>query len=212
MPLERNIISRELNRIKDRHGLTHESWAQKSSVPVGTISRYLGYNCGVPNYMHLCAMLDCVGEDIQAFYRLITGAAEHAPDVPAAVPENIPMDPQKDITLLRSMQERVAEQGETMLSYLSEIHEQDAQLRELRAEMRGTEKTIAERDLQIADLKANLAIQQGKTERQRKRNHTLFIVVLCLLVVFIALAAVYIWDVSNLHKGMTSWLHPELHQ
>ena len=89
MPLERNIISRELNRIKDRHGLTHESWAQKSSVPVGTISRYLGYNCGVPNYMHLCSMLDCVGEDIQAFYRLITGAAEHAPDMPAAVPENI---------------------------------------------------------------------------------------------------------------------------
>lgn len=210
MPLERNIISRELNRIKDRHGLTHESWAQKSSVPVGTISRYLGYNCGVPNYMHLCSMLDCVGEDIQAFYRLITGAAEHAPDMPAAVPENIPMDPQKDVTLLRSMQERVAEQGETMLSYLSEIHEQDAQLRELRVEMRGTEKTLAEREKQLADLKADLKIERKEVSRQRKRNHKLFLAVVALLVVFIALAAVYIWDVSNIHKGLTAFLNPDL--
>lgn len=210
MPLERNIISKELNRIKDRHGLTHESWAQKSSVPVGTISRYLGYNCGVPNYMHLCAMLDCVGEDIKAFYRLITGAADRAPNVPAAVPESIPMDPQKDVTLLRSMQERVTEQSETMLGYLSELHEQDAQLRELRAEMRGYEKTISEREKRIADINADLKIEREEAARQRKRNHVLFIAVLCLLVVFIALAIVYIWDVSNLHKGMTSWLHPEL--
>ena len=210
MPLERNIISQELNRIKDRHGLTHESWAQKSSVPVGTISRYLGYNCGVPNYMHLCAMLDCVGEDIQAFYRLIIGAAEHAPDVPAAVPQSIPIDPQKDVTLLRSMQERVTEQGETMLSYLSEIHEQDAQLRELRVEMRATEKSLGEREKQLADLKADLKIERKEVARQRKRNHKLFLAVVALLVVFIALAAVYIWDVSNIHKGLTAILNPGL--
>ena len=141
---------------------------------------------------------------------MITGAADRAPDAPAQAPENIPIDPQKDITLLRSMQERVTEQSETMFGYLNELHEQDAQLRELRVEMRNTEKAILEREKQLADLKADFKIERDESMRQRKRNHKLFLAVVALLVVFIGLAAVYIWDVSNIHKGLTAFLNPDL--
>ena len=206
MATERNIVSRELNRIKEKHGLTHKSWAEKSGVPIGTISRYLGYNVGVPNFAHICAMLNCVEESVDSFFAAVNGIVQKidaGPDA-AAVPADVPrIDPDHDAQLLRSMRERVAEQGEAMLNYLTEIHEQDAQLREMRVEMRMLDKTVAEREKEAAQLRTKL-------EGQRRHNRRLIVAFIVLLAVFLSLAAVYIWDVSNLHKGLTAILNPSL--
>ena len=218
MPTERNIFSRELNKIKDKHGLTHQSWADKSGVPKGTISRYLGYNMGVPNMAHLCAMLHCVNESADEFFAAVNGAVQKAdaaapaaPVVPAIIPT---ADPRNDADVLRSLQERVLEQTEAIVEHLNTIHEQDAQLREARAQLHALERTICERDASIArrdqrnaDLSAELKAERILSESHRKRNHALGVAVAALVVVLIALAAAYVWDIANLHNDIVNSIH-----
>ena len=204
MATERNIVSRELNRLKDKHGLTQKTWADRSGVPIGTISRYLGYNVGVPNFAHICAMLSCIGESVDIFYSAVNGAVQNADVQPAAVPAApASIDPAQDTQLLRSMRERVAEQGEAMLSYLTEIHEQDAQLREMRVEMRAMDKAAIDREARLAELSADL-------KAQHRHNRRLLVALLAFAAAVIVLASVYIWDVSNLHKVLTAILNPGL--
>ena len=209
MATERNLVSKELNRIKELHGLTHKSWAEMSGVPIGTVSRYLSYNVGVPNFAHICSMLGCIDESVEAFYASVNGSSAKA-DVPAFVPESTPVDPQRDRSLLASMQERVSEQNETILEHLSTIHEQDAQIREIRAEMRSLEKTIAERDASIARREQRNSDLAAELKTERRSNKRMTIILVAFVVAFIALAAVYIWDVRNLHEGLTALFNPDL--
>ena len=199
MATERNIVSKELNRIKEKHKLTHKSWSEKSGVPVGTISRYLGFNMGVPNFAHIGAMLSCINEPIDDFYKAVNGAIQCADANPEAIPDipSIPkIDPAQDASVLRSMKERVIEQNEAVISYLSEIHEQDAQLRVLRSEMRAMEKTVLERDAHIAELNSEL-------KHQRERNRRSSIAAGVLMIIVVLMVAVYIWDIFSLHQMHT---------
>lgn len=196
MGTERNIVSKELNRIKEKHKLTHKSWSEISGVPVGTVSRYLGYNLGVPNFAHICAMLGSVNESVDDFYKVVNGAIQQAvanPEVISDTPPVPKIDLAQDASALRSMKERVIEQNEAVLSYLAEIHEQDAQLRVLRAEMRSMEKTIFERDAHIVELNSELKCQR---DRNRRSN----IAAAILMIVVILMVAIYIWDVFSLHQ------------
>lgn len=208
MATERNIVSQQLNRIKEKHGLTHKSWAESSGVPLGTISRYLGYNVGVPNFAHIGAMLGCIGESVDEFYAVVNGAAQSAGADPASSAAAAKIDPQQDAGVLRSMQERVAEQSEVILEHMATIHEQDAQLRELRAEMRSLEKIIAERDASISRRDLRIAESASELKAERRKAHRLTVALVALIALVVALCAVYIWDVSNLHKGLTALLNP----
>lgn len=205
MATERNIVSRELNRIKEKHGLTHKGWAEASGVPVGTISRYLSYNVGVPNFAHICAMLGCVNESVDDFYRAVNGAEEKADSrgAYAQASADAVIDPEADKGVVRSMKERIAEQAEALLDRMIENHELDAQLREANVKLFNQELAIADKDVRITSLEADV-------RAERRRNRLFAITLVALIVIVIGLAALYIWDVSNLHKGLTFLLNPDL--
>ena len=61
-------LTLSLNRIKEKHGLTIESWSAKSNVSKSSVSRYLSSSLNIPSFPYVCAMLKCVGESIDEFY------------------------------------------------------------------------------------------------------------------------------------------------
>ena len=90
-----------------------------------------------------------------------------------------------------------------------------------RRQIDALKKTIAELNVKIASLSAMLEARDESTARngkryehlerelnaERKHNRHLQAVLVAMIVALIALACVYIWDASNLHKGLTALLN-----
>lgn len=185
-----STICQRLNAIKVEHKLTNQRWSELSGVPLGTVNRYLSYNAGVPNFPYVCAMLEAVGITPNDFYACISGAVASPAETMVMAPEAVekaPLNPQQDATLLASMRERVAQQADRILELQEATHEQDAQLRELRAEKRAAENLIAERDRSISRRDAII------------RTRGLLIVILGAILVIIV--------VLDLLFSSSGWLH-----
>lgn len=195
---KKNAVSLELNRIKEKHGLTNEGWARLSGVPKGTVNRYLSYNVGVPSYAYVCAMLSCVGESSEDFYAAI--AAESPVELAGlAAPAEAKPSPQPDPALLPGMQERINEQAERLQELQERAHEQDAQLRVLRAENAALQDKLAERDRSIA--------RRDEVIREKNRSNRALVIAVAVLVLIVVY---FLWEIVNIDKGITALLYPGL--
>lgn len=72
---------------------------------------------------------------------------------------------------------------------------------------------------EIARLKATIEARDKTVEnletlarRNRKSENWNLIFAVAMVAAFVALAAFYIWDISNLNKGPTSWMYPDMFQ
>lgn len=213
---KKNVVCQELNRIKEKHGLTNESWANLSGVPKGTVNRYLSYNSGIPNYAYVCAMLKCVGESIDEFDRGISSAGALPADLasaPAAEAE-LKSDPLYDPTLVPSMQERIAEQSEKLQELQGLVQDHDMQLQEKQAAINARDAQLQERqdfiheqDAQLRVLRAENQGLETRLRDSRKLVHYLTIFAGLLLAVIIIY---FFWEIKNLDKGVTALMYPDL--
>ena len=191
-------ISLELVRIKEKHGLTNEKWSLISKVPLGTLNRYLSYNSGIPSYPYICAMLHSVQESSDEFFDTICKAA----DTPAGTVDLLmPMEsnnhvaPHQDPMLIPGMNERITEQAEKLQAQKDQLHELDAQLRELRIRNDFLESTLKDRDRSISHRNEIIS------EKNRTIRRCLIAIVLMALLIAYAL-----WEIINIDKGLTSLL------
>ena len=88
----KSLLTQSLKRVKEKHGLTIETWAEKSNVPESTVARYLSSSLNIPNFPYVCAMLKAVGESIDTFYDTLDKKID-APSAPSSSP-SVPLDPQ----------------------------------------------------------------------------------------------------------------------
>lgn len=213
---KKNVVSQELNRIKEKHGLTNESWANLSGVPKGTVNRYLSYNAGIPNYVYVCAMLKCVGESIDEFDRVISSAgASPAELVSAPTAEaELRSDVLRDPTLVPSMQERIAEQSEKLQELQGLVHAHDMQLQEKRAAIHELDAQLQERQAVIHEQDAQLRVlraeNQGLETRLRdSRKLTRYLAIFAALLLAVIITY-FFWEIKNLDKGVTGLMYPDL--
>ena len=94
----KSLLTQSLKRIKEKHGLTIESWAEKANVPESTVARYLSSSLNIPNFPYVCAMLKSVNESIDTFYDSIDKKIDDPVDalkldaVPTAVVGDVVVD------------------------------------------------------------------------------------------------------------------------
>lgn len=188
MAINGNLVCKYLNDMKKKHGLSNKRWSDMSGVPLGTINRYMSYNVGVPNFMSVCAMLDCINEPVADFYAAVNVAIENAPQaiIPdssvvnvAAAVEAAPPDP----TFVASMQEAISIQSEVLAAQVQDSHDKDAQINDIRSEVDTLKDEIAQKDVTIAQLETELA-------QKKKQNRILIIILLVLAVLEVLLANV----------------------
>lgn len=152
---EKSLLTHGLNKIKDRHGITIEEWANRSGVPEGTIARYLSSSLNIPNFPYVCAMLRCLGESIDDFFDNLDKKIDTPADalkldaIPAAVIGDIPVELPETKA---DVQERIIVQTETMQAQRAMMREKDACIELLEAKLEMTERIIDEKDRTIAQL------------------------------------------------------------
>lgn len=144
--MNKNIIAVELKKIRDKYNLTNESWSKRSGVPIGTISRYLcAKTLNMPTFPTLCAMLVCVDESIDEFYKRITART----DVPAdllkldTVTVGIVDDVHTEAPeIKKEMQERIILQAEEIQKLKAEGAEKDMQIEVMEIRLLSMERTL----------------------------------------------------------------------
>ena len=99
-----------------------------------------------------------------------------------------------EVSMVTALQERLAMQDAKLSEHRHTIMEQGAKIAAQQATLEANAASISRLE---ADLKA-----------ERAGNKRLQMVLVGLIVLVIALAAVYIWDVNNLHKGLTALFNP----
>lgn len=152
---DKSLLTQGLNKLKDRHGITIEEWAAKSGVPDGTIARYLSSSLNIPNFPYVCAMIKCLGENIDDFFASIDKKIEAPADalkldaVPAAVIGDVPIDLPETKA---AVQERIIMQAEDLKAQRELVREKDAVIELLEAKLEMAERIIDEKDRSIANL------------------------------------------------------------
>lgn len=68
--------------------------------------------------------------------------------------------------------------------------------------------TLEARNESISHYRQRIAHLETELQAERKRVRRMQIALECLVVLIIALGAVYIWDVRNLHSGLTAFFNP----
>lgn len=141
----KNLLSQELKRIKEKHHITNEEWSKRSGVPVSSIARFLSSSLNIPNFPAVCAMLKCLGESIDEFYNRIDAKI----GVPAealkldAVPVSVVGDIQVDMPETKvEIQERIIVQAEEMQRLKAVEREKDMQIEMLEARLDIMERTM----------------------------------------------------------------------
>ena len=141
----KNLLSQELKRIKEKHHITNEEWSKRSGVPVSSIARFLSSSLNIPNFPAVCAMLKCLGESIDEFYNRIDAKigtpaeALKLDAVPVGVVGDIPVDmPETKIEI----QERIIVQAEEMQRLKTVEREKDMQIEMLEARLEIYERTM----------------------------------------------------------------------
>lgn len=141
----KNLLSQELKRIKEKHHITNEEWSKRSGVPVSSIARFLSSSLNIPNFPAVCAMLKCLGESIDEFYNRIDAKigvpaeALKLDAVPVGVVGDIPVDmPETKVEI----QERIIVQAEEMQRLKAVEREKDMQIEMLEARLDIMERTM----------------------------------------------------------------------
>lgn len=152
---DKNLIAQALKKLKDKHNITIEEWAEKSGVPSGTIARYLSSSLNIPNFPYVCAMIKSLGESIDVFFAGIDNKIEVPADalkldaVPPAVVGDIPVD---TLESKAAMQERIIVQTEDLQAQRALVREKEAAIELLEAKLEMTERIIEEKDRTIANI------------------------------------------------------------
>lgn len=151
----KNLISQELRKIKDKHGVTQEMWSKMSGVPASSVARYLSSSLNIPNYPYVCAMLRCLGESSDAFYDRINERID-APEqalkldaVPVAVVGDVVVDTPEEAA---AIQERIIVQTEAMQQQKATIREHEATIELMNARLEMMEQILEEKERTISNL------------------------------------------------------------
>lgn len=148
----KSVLTQSLKRIKEKHGLTIESWAAKANVPESTVARYLSSSLNIPNFPYVCSMLKAVGESIDTFYDSIDKKIDEPVDalkldaVPTAVVGDVVMDMPETTA---AMKERIIIQTEDMQAQKAAMREKDATISLLEAKLEMMERLLEEKERTI---------------------------------------------------------------
>ncbi len=156
----KSVLTQSLKRVKDRHGLTTEAWAEKANVPVSTVARYLSSSLNIPNFPYVCALLKAVGESIDSFYDSI----DQKIDVPAealkldAVPPAVIGDVAIDMPeTTAAIKERIIVQTEDLQAQRAIVREKDAAISLLEAKLEMMERLLEEKERTIETIEETSA-------------------------------------------------------
>lgn len=156
----KSLLTQSLKRIKEKHGLTIESWAEKASVPESTVARYLSSSLNIPNFPYVCAMLKAVNESIDTFYDSIDKKIDEPVDalkldaVPTAVIGDVVMDMPETTA---SIQERILVQTEDLQAQKAIVREKDATISLLEAKLEMMERLLEEKERTIETIEETSA-------------------------------------------------------
>ena len=150
----RSVIAQELKKVKERHGITTEEWSRKSDVPASTISRYLSASLNTPNFPYTCALLECLGEPIDHFYKTIASKIDTPADALKldAVPPLIGDVPMDMPVTKAEIQERIIIQTEEVQAHRALVRERDAVIELLEAKLDMLERVLEEKERTISVL------------------------------------------------------------
>ena len=142
----KNLIALELKKIREKYGLTNESWSKKSGVPVSTIARYCSASSlNVPNVLSLGSMLDCVNESLDDFYRRVTAKVDNATEalklgtVPTGITRDVPVEVPE---AKAEIQERIILQAEEIQKMKALDLEKDMHIELLEVRLETLERTL----------------------------------------------------------------------
>lgn len=68
--------------------------------------------------------------------------------------------------------------------------------------------TLKAQDASISHYRDRIVVLESKLETERRRTVRLQTALVALVVAIVALGAIYIWDVRNLHSGLTAYFNP----
>lgn len=145
----KSVLTQSLKRVKEKHGLTIESWAEKSNVPESTVARYLSSSLNIPNFPYVCAMLKAVGESIDAFYDGIDKKVDVPAEalkldaVPTAVVGDVVVDTPESAA---AFQERILVQTEDLQAQKAIVREKEATISLLEAKLEMMERLLEEKE------------------------------------------------------------------
>ena len=152
MGSNKSLLTQSLKRIKEKHGLTIETWAAKANVPESTVARYLSSSLNIPNFPYVCALLKCVGESIDTFYAAIDNKIDEPIEalkldaVPTAIVGDVVLDTPENKA---AMQERLIVQAEDVQAQKAIIREKDATISLLEAKLEMMERLMKEKERTI---------------------------------------------------------------
>lgn len=152
MSNSKSVLTQSLKRIKEKHGLTIETWATKANVPESTVARYLSSSLNIPNFPYVCSMLKAVGESIDTFYDSIDKKIDEPVDalkldaVPAAIVGDVVMDMPETAV---DMKERIIVQTEDLQAQKAAMREKDAAISLLEAKLEMMERLLEEKERTI---------------------------------------------------------------
>jgi transcriptional regulator with XRE-family HTH domain len=156
----KSVLTQSLKRIKEKHGLTIETWAEKANVPESTVARYLSSSLNIPNFPYVCAMLKAVDESIDAFYDSIDKKIDDPVDalkldaVPAAVVGEVVVDMPETSAAIK---ERIIVQTEDLLAQKAIVREKDAAISLLEAKVEMMERLLEEKERTIETIEETSA-------------------------------------------------------
>lgn len=156
----KSLLTQSLKRIKEKHGLTIESWAEKANVPESTVARYLSASLNIPNFPYVCSMLKAVGESIDAFYDSLDKKIDEPIDalkldaVPTGVIGGVVMDLPETAA---SIQERIIVQTEDLQAQKALIREKDATISLMEAKLEMMERLLEEKERTIETIEETSA-------------------------------------------------------
>lgn len=156
----KSILTQSLKRIKEKHGLTIESWAEKANVPESTVARYLSSSLNIPNFPYVCAMLKAAGESIDAFYDSVDQKIDVPVEalkldaVPAAIVGEVVVDMPETTA---AIQERILVQTEDLQAQKSLVREKDAAISLLEAKLEMMERLLEEKERTIETIEETSA-------------------------------------------------------
>lgn len=158
----------KIGALMKKHGLTNQSMADLSGIPIGTISGIRSGKIQNPSFEAICAMMKVMDEPIEALSGNERPKAESKP----------------------------SDARDTIIQQTATVAAQAA--------------TLEARNESITHYKDRIATLQSELQFEHKRTNRMQTALVALIVAIIALAAVYIWDVSNLHSGLTAYFNPHL--
>lgn len=148
----KSLLTQSLKRVKEKHGLTIESWAEKSSIPESTVARYLSSSLNIPNFPYVCAMLKAVGESIDTFYDSLDKKIDEPAEalkldaVPAAIVGDVVVDMPETSAAFK---ERILVQTEDLQAAKAMMREKDAFISLLEAKLEMMERLLEEKERTI---------------------------------------------------------------